>query len=81
MICTEEEAKKKWCPKYQVSFAGSDCQDNRGLFPGYYCIASNCMMWRWTEPKIIQVDRGYGQPPDEDAIIEVDGFCGLGVKP
>ena len=72
MILTEEEAKKKWCPKYQVSFAacesGSDCQDNRGLFPGYYCLASDCMMWRWevTNPNYEGPEKYHDK-----------GYCGL----
>ena len=66
MTCTEEEAKKKWCPQYKVSFAardsGSDCRDNRGgCFPrAYYCLGSSCMMWEWIPGSCPECEgRGY----------------------
>lgn len=57
MLLTEEEAKTKWCPKYQASAA--EGADNRPLGKGpdgrldintmhrdSCCIASACMAWR-----------------------------------
>jgi len=38
MICTEEEAKDKWCP-----MAGNP----RASRQDEGCIATNCMAWRW----------------------------------
>jgi len=39
MICTEEEAKTKWCP--QVRLTDGDV--------GGCCIGSNCMLWVWMD--------------------------------
>lgn len=54
---TEDEAKQKWCPQYQVS--GSDDDDNRSTgwdqnekayrqtLKNAFCLGSRCMAWRW----------------------------------
>lgn len=67
---TEDDAKTKWCPMYQVS--GADGYNNRDDVPGYpKCIASDCMMWRTTvicmsdDPEILND-------------VRKDGYCGLG---
>lgn len=79
----EEEAKKKWCPMVRFHVIETSSQtvysnrDEDSL--SSRCIASDCMMWRWGNPEEIEIDRGYGQPPDIDFVSS--GFCGLGGKP
>jgi hypothetical protein len=62
MVCTEEEAKKKWCPMARVSMipngASIALASNRDISllvpPNSFdpntdvtkCLASGCMMWR-----------------------------------
>ena len=43
MTCTEEEARKKWCPMAR----GIDHSEQCYATPWLPCAASNCMMWRW----------------------------------
>ena len=56
MTYTEDEAREKWCP-----FA-------RGAIEPV-CVASNCMAWRWANPK----SEPHGSKPK--------GFCGLAGRP
>lgn len=62
MICTEDEAKSKWCPMARVHCPDAGCSDNRdadGERLGVAnCVASDCMLWCW----------------DDD---EYRGWCGL----
>lgn len=45
MLLTEEEAKKKWCPKaISVDYSAQASGNVGALF--IPCIASVCMMWR-----------------------------------
>jgi hypothetical protein len=54
---TEDEAKTKWCPQFQVSIAGGPAgqmqrdtwrdKSNRPLEGGGKCLASACMAFRW----------------------------------
>lgn len=51
---TEAEAKTKWC--HQARFTGTPSDDlvpNRSdpIEDSTRCIASDCMAWRWSEPK------------------------------
>ena len=53
---TEDEAKEKWCPMVRVtSIANIGVLLPKGRKPtsdgSYedYCVASDCMMWRWVE--------------------------------
>lgn len=76
MICTEQEARKKWCPMVRCLpqpwnflrfiFCGHTIfTTNRGNTPaGPNCIASACVLWRWEEG-------------EQSGI----GYCGLGGKP
>ena len=65
----ETEANKKWCP-YAIS--GSERPMDR-----IYCIASDCMMWRW--------EKLYENMPASGKIVEngrsgTEGYCGLAGK-
>ena len=68
MYATEQEAGRKWCPMVRLEVVGSDTinrssqEDAAGVGTSLCnCIASKCMMWRWTD-----ASRGYcglaGQP-------------------
>jgi hypothetical protein len=93
MICTEEEARKKWCPMAR----GIDHSDQCYAIPWLPCAASNCMMWRWGEE---ETECTFFDPQDESwkfdpylsgigikesrwsrAKTERKGYCGLGAKP
>ena len=77
----EDEAKTKWCPFVRMNFASQSKSDvifynNRGEAGdglkdetvNLCCIASECMAWRWTDPKnVAQKDRR--------------GCCGLAGRP
>ena len=73
MLLTEEQAREKWCPEARVALRHHE--PNSSQFWGTanydedegrisFCIASDCMMWRWGE----QVADG------KDAR---HGYCGL----
>ena len=56
MILTEDEAKTKWCPYFQVStsvcgeYSNQDVQVNRNLDSTVCnCVASKCMAWCWVK--------------------------------
>ncbi|MGW8145077.1 MAG: hypothetical protein ACWGN2_11830 [Anaerolineales bacterium] len=71
---TEDEAKTKWCPEYQVS--GADGFNNRDDVPGYpRCIASECMHWRWIIMPMFDADTYLGEGQTDR------GYCGLSGKP
>lgn len=61
---TEEDAKKKWCPYMQVSYADKGAVSNRAgtTFDNFKCIAAGCMAWiperRWKEGDHNVVDGG-----------------------
>jgi hypothetical protein len=57
-VCTEAEAKRRWCPMTRVLTWGSELdafgsynRNNDRLDKQSLCIASQCMMWRWTGSK------------------------------
>lgn len=73
---TEEEARKKWCP--MVRFAGQVLEPaynrtNSGITLQQHdkCIASDCMMWRWT----------FGKEDNRELYGDHTGYCGLRGKP
>lgn len=86
MLMTEQEARTKWCPKYQV--CGED-GDNRPeahqmengkwvRIPGSIassacCITSGCMAWR-SESKLVN-------PGRPDAHWTEVGYCGAFGRP
>ena len=57
-MMTEVEAREKRC-----------CSPGSGIL--WYCLASECMAWRW---RVTGVD-------DDDNDIHDFGYCGLGGKP
>lgn len=66
---TEDEAKEKWCPEYQVCTR---------------CIASGCMHWRWANSGEWASPNGelHGKTPEEcGAVWTGKGYCGLSGKP
>jgi hypothetical protein len=78
MICTEQEARKKWCPMVRhPGWMENPGSWNRGEAFNCNCIASDCMMWRWTgECKTgVPITSISKHGPTEL------GYCGLGGKP
>ncbi len=79
MILTEAEARTKWCPNTQVSAADANASyatnregfARRGLKGYDYCIASDCMAWRWT----------IGPMKGDTKDVQYKGYCGLAGKP
>ncbi len=53
MICTETEAKTKWCPHVRLgseySGIGALNRDFTGKNIQTNCIGSACMMWEWVD--------------------------------
>lgn len=52
MICTEEEAREKWCPHTRETISTYDGNpigsgNNTGGPGDCSCIGSKCMMWVW----------------------------------
>lgn len=48
---TEEEAKKKWCPMVRAGHVAGmavNTEPNGDFVEATRCIASDCMMWRFT---------------------------------
>jgi hypothetical protein len=66
---TEEQAKAKWCP-----FGNRDDGDN----PVTFCIASECMAWRWGE-RLESEREAYMRGTDLRRTLQstTDGYCGL----
>lgn len=73
MFCTEEEAKKKWCPMVRVSKSEFDgFFDNRqGNGVVTYCLGSQCMVWVWSPEHPNKIDCIPILPE------YVKGYCGL----
>jgi len=79
---TEDEARRKWCP--MVRWIGTTDErlrtviSNRGEVKSAasrirdYCIASDCMMWRWS-PEYV---REKNATSNSDMV--ASGYCGLG---
>ncbi|KKM66255.1 hypothetical protein LCGC14_1483120, partial [marine sediment metagenome] len=50
MIYTDDKAKTRWCPFARYSDLGSGNRRRSGEPLGStFCIASDCMAWRWAE--------------------------------
>ena len=63
---TEQEAKTKWCPMIRSS-AGIESNCATNTYDESYthpsCIASDCMMWRWTDSPHTKGYCGLGGKP------------------
>jgi len=89
VILSEEEAKTKWCPMVRYSQNFNDLTSNRpGEYDHPYCMASDCMMWRWEnqEAWIDRIEEMRKTSPkmstqELSEIFPRKGFCGLGGKP
>lgn len=82
---TKQEAKEKWCPMVRNIMTPQDSTwRNKAMtnrldfvengFTESRCIASDCMMWRWSIVGAT-VNGVY------DDNYPVEGYCGLGGKP
>jgi len=80
---TEDEAQTKWCPavRFVPETATTHPGTNRGTriergaegAPGFKCIGSACMAWRWeVSPAAASAYEGIG-----GATIVAGGYCGL----
>ena len=49
MICTEQEAKTKWCPQARVDSTASNRTGLADARNAPMCIGSACMMWVWVD--------------------------------
>ena len=79
---TEDVAKTKWCPmiREELSCKGSiNRWDGEAYEYGeeFSCIASSCMMWRWTITPEVQRANNSQNPCGS---IVADGYCGLAGK-
>lgn len=74
-ICTEEEARAKWCPSARFDAGGN------GVGPGWNrphphdseCLGAKCMAWRWA---VIPHQRNLPEADRTPA-----GYCGLAGAP
>jgi hypothetical protein len=78
---TEEEAKKKWCPKANIgdNTGGYNRRKDGGIPDAATCLGTRCMWWRWwakplqgqtlrdvTDPKTPNLASGYCGAAGED---------------
>lgn len=82
MICSEEEAKKKWCPftRIAVVCGNAGAAVNRyplasTIEPECFCIASDCMAWNRIYSG--NVDNPTKEPNKGFAKRLISGYCGL----
>jgi hypothetical protein len=74
MICTEEEARKKWCPMAHTRMmvilepGMVDDPDARAVAERSNCVATDCMMWVWAdhEHDTLRVFDGDDLPAEEE---------------
>jgi len=83
MICTEEEARKKWCPhkaNEAACFFVSGNEESLTENPDC-CIASDCMMWEWEGMEEWALRNVQKKWKPGDTTLPRLGYCGLGGKP
>jgi len=74
MICTVEEAKKKWCPMVRHQDTANDPASNRAsvfnpceVERWNRCIADKCFPgWRWWDSDKKSGYCGFGGPPSKE---------------
>lgn len=93
-MLTEQEAKEKWCPQVRRSSVLAETHMgaptvatavNVGTVKKNRCIASECMMWRWSAKSRCTNEKDlsyccvavYEDLPRE----QWTGYCGLAGKP
>lgn len=90
---TEEEARQKWCPFARCGDTAG-CNRNGSEFElKPYCIASDCMAWRWWDtlsddgtgvhmvPTAHRPRHPLNDPNFPRPLEERWGYCGLAGKP
>lgn len=91
MFLTEEEARRKWCPYGMQPIAGYGqmpsgittqpyvVSANRAQGDVPACLASQCMAWRWADPKQLrEIDMVTADVVDEQPR---RGYCGAFGRP
>jgi hypothetical protein len=75
-VLTEEDARWRWCPFARVTDAGDHVVNRDGTLgklgkpeAGTYCVASDCMAWRWEINEVGRRSSGNR------------GYCGLAGAP
>lgn len=83
MLTTEEEAREKWCPQGRKVENQAD-QASLVTNETSYCIASECMMWRYTSTSMSRNESHFsitslnkGDVKCEETLPESRGYCGL----
>lgn len=80
---TEDEATSKRCCGPEGCGTFGNPKENGTC--DRYCIGSACMAWRWfRSPDDAASETEFQKScsgPDQDKIVEPDGFCGLAGKP
>lgn len=88
MICTEEEAKTKWCPfaNVYVRYQNTGAAGNRGLDAGRdmqasehkaRCIGSACMAWHKTDNIAVPATHDPNSSAVYNFVYKAAGRCGL----
>ena len=83
-LCTEEEARKSrccgphGCGHWEYEPMGNMAPDEGCL---RYCIASQCMAWRWSDETIEAGGKDMTDAQHADWKGRRTGFCGLAAKP
>lgn len=68
---TPDEARKRWCPLAVTGIYSSNRHRDGTPAPASYCIADDCMAWRWSlSPRQAERSAAYGKT-------EPYGYCGL----
>ena len=58
---TEKEAKTRWCPMVRRNVGWNRDMMHGKVDDGCFCIASDCMMWRWECKEIKREDHSGGR--------------------